>query len=328
MRILREIASLPREVRGAALAIGNFDGVHLGHRAVIGEAGRAAHAEGLPWAVLTFEPHPRSLFAPASPPFRLTPFPAKAREIAALGVEAMVVIRFDRTFSRLAAEAFIDEVLVDALRVRHVVSGYDFVFGHNRSGSSRLLLGKGDEKDFTFTSVPAQRDADGAVYSSTRARECLAAGDMAGVARVLGRPYEIEGRVVVGARRGRTIGFPTANIGLDDHARPARGVYAVRVADAAEPRPAWRDGVANLGLRPTFDGTMESLEAFLFDFDGDLYDRTLRVALIAHLRPERAFDGVESLKAQIAVDAAAARGLLARPGAAVPTLATTGPESR
>ncbi len=326
MRILHDFKDLAA-VRGAALAIGNFDGVHLGHRAVIDEAGHVARADGLPWAVLTFEPHPRSLFAPDSPPFRLTPFPAKAQQVAALGVDAMVVIPFDRAFSRLSAETFVDDVLIGALGARHVVSGYDFVFGHNRGGDCEMLLRKGAEKGFTFTSVTALKDDGGEAYSSTRARHCLAAGDMDGAARILGRPFEIEGTVVEGDHRGRTIGFPTANIDVGDHVRPARGVYAVRVSDTAEASPVWRRGVANWGRRPTFDGTSEVLEVFLFDFDGDLYGRTLRVALAAHLRPERAFDGIESLKAQIAVDAQRARDILSRPGPVPPALAPTDPET-
>ncbi len=312
MRIFRHFKGLPDDVRGAAVAIGNFDGVHLGHRAVIGEAGRIAKAGGLPWAVLTFEPHPTALFRPNSEPFRLTPFRAKARQIAALGVDALIVLRFDRTFASLEAEEFIARVLVDGLAARHVVSGYDFAFGRGRKGDCAMLLKKGAQLGFGFTSLQAVADEGGGALSSTRARQCLKNADPRGAAEILGRPFEIEGRVRPGDRRGRTIGFPTANLGLGSSLRPAAGVYAVRAALSRTDGQDWRSGVANLGRRPTFGGAEDlALEAHLFDFSGDLYGRMLRVALIDYLRPEKKFDGIESLKAQIAQDGDRARRLLA-----------------
>lgn len=309
MQMLRRYHSLPSEVRGAVVAVGNFDGVHLGHRAVIGEAGRLARAEARPWAVLTFEPHPRALFRPQDPPFRLTPLRAKVREIEALGVDLLVVLRFSRAFSERSAEDFVHDVLVDGLAARHVVCGYDFKFGHGRTGDAGLLLRVGESEGFDFTCVRQVGDAGGAVLSSTRAREALRAADPRGAAAVLGRAFEIEGRVVAGDRRGRTIGFPTVNVRLRDYLRPAAGVYAVRVGFGGE----WHDGVANLGVRPTFGEGAMGLEAHLFDFNADVYGRYARVALVDFIRPERKFDGLDALKAQIAADCDRARALLARP---------------
>lgn len=317
MRIFRHFDRLPPEARGAAIAVGNFDGVHRGHQAVIGEAGRLAATAGIPWAVLTFEPHPRRLFKPDGAPFRLTPFRAKAREIAALGVDHLVVLRFSRTFSRMSAEAFVHEVLVRGLQAHHVVCGYDFAFGHGRVGNPEFLLHMGKSEGFGFTCVSQIKDgaggADGEEFSSTRARECLAQGDPRGAAHVLGRPFEIEGRVVVGDRRGRTLGFPTVNLRLGESLRPASGVYATRVGIGSPGGTRWLDGVGNLGSRPTFAGGDIGLEVHIFDFSGDLYGQRVRIQLIDYLRPEKKFDGVDALKAQIAEDSERARRTLARP---------------
>ncbi len=314
MRLFRHWERLPADVRGAAVAIGNFDGVHLGHHAVIGEAGRIARSQDLPWAVLTFEPHPRSVFRPDSPPFRLTPFHRKARLIESLGVDVLFVVHFDQAFSERTAADFVRDVLVDGLAARAVVSGHNFAFGHARSGTPETLLHLGGEHGFAYTCVGEIRDEDGEPYSSTRVRRALAEGRPACAAKVLGRPFEIEGEVIDGDRRGRTIGFPTANVALGDYTRPARGVYAVRVG-IVEDRdgPAeWHQGVANLGVRPSFgDSETVLLEAHLFDFAGDLYGRSVRVALIEYLRPEKAFDGLDTLRAQIAADSARARALFA-----------------
>lgn len=310
MRIYRHFEGLPPEAKGAAVAVGNFDGVHRGHQAVIGEAGRIARAAGLPWAVLTFEPHPRLVFDPDQPPFRLTPFRIKARQIEALGVEHLVVLHFDRLFAQRSAESFVHDVLVGGLAARHVVSGYDFVFGRGRRGNCEMLLAMGGDEDYGFTCVRPVLDAGGAPYSSTRVRDGLKAADPRGAATILGRPFEIEGRVEPGDRRGRTIGFPTANLQLGEYLRPATGVYAVRAGIDQGGQTLWRDGVANLGLRPTFAKQDLILEVHLFDADIDLYGRHLRVALIDYLRPERKFDGLPALQAQIAEDCARARALL------------------
>ena len=310
MRIYRHYDALPADARGAAVAIGNFDGVHPGHQTVIHEAGLIAGDMCRPWTVLTFEPHPRAFFTPGSEPFRLTPFRSKAQRIAELGADLLIVQRFDKAFSSLPAEDFVNTVLVDGLGAGHVVSGYDFVFGHKRGGNCELLLAMGAKKGFGFTAVNAQTDSSGEAYSSTRVRERLGDADPRGAAAILGRDFEIEGRVARGEARGKSIGFPTANIPLGAYLRPALGVYAVRAAIEQENGEIWLDGVANIGVRPTFGGDGVVLEVFLFDFDDDLYGKRLRVRLVDFLRPEKKFDGVDDLKAQIAQDSAKAQKIL------------------
>ena len=310
MRIYRHYDALPADARGAAVAIGNFDGVHPGHQTVIHEAGLIAGDMCRPWAVLTFEPHPRAFFTPGSEPFRLTPFRSKAQRIAELGADLLIVQRFDKAFSSLPAEDFVNTVLVDGLGAGHVVSGYDFVFGHKRGGNCELLLAMGAKKGFGFTAVNAQTDSSGEAYSSTRVRERLGDADPRGAAAILGRDFEIEGRVARGEARGKSIGFPTANIPLGAYLRPALGVYAVRAAIEQENGEIWLDGVANIGVRPTFGSDGVVLEVFLFDFDDDLYGKRLRVRLVDFLRPEKKFDGVDDLKAQIAQDSAKAQKIL------------------
>ena len=310
MRIYRHYDALPADARGAAVAIGNFDGVHPGHQTVIHEAGLIAGDMCRPWTVLTFEPHPRAFFTPDSEPFRLTPFRSKAQRIAELGADLLIVQRFDKAFSSLPAEDFVNTVLVDGLGAGHVGSGYDFGFGHKRGGNCELLLAMGAKKGFGFTAVNAQTDSSGEAYSSTRVRERLGDADPRGAAAILGRDFEIEGRVARGEARGKSIGFPTANIPLGAYLRPALGVYAVRAAIEQENGEIWLDGVANIGVRPTFGSDGVVLEVFLFDFDDDLYGKRLRVRLVDFLRPEKKFDGVDDLKAQIAQDSAKAQKIL------------------
>lgn len=308
MHIHRNPEGLPATARGAVVAIGNFDGVHLGHQAVIATAGGIARASGAPQAVLSFEPHPRSFFQPAAPPFRLTPFRAKAELLRRLGVDVLFSLRFDRRMVQRSADDFVRGVLVGGLGIRHAVVGYDFVFGHGRKGTAALLTRMGGELGFGVTVVDPVR-AGAELYSSTRIRELLQAGDPRRAGALLGRPWEIDGRVERGDRRGRTIGFPTANLLLDGYVRPATGVYAVRAGLGRD--GAWHDAVANFGMRPTVGGTQLRLEVHIFDFDGDLYGRHLRVALVDYLRGERKFPGLDALKAQIAADSAQARALLA-----------------
>jgi len=296
--------------RGAVVAIGNFDGVHLGHQHVIAAAGKHARAAGAPHAVLTFEPHPRSVFRPDDPPFRLTPFRVKSRRIEALGVGLMFTLHFDLAFAARSAEAFVSDVLVAGIGARHVVVGFDFVFGHQRRGNAALLEERGASLGFDVTIIDPVQAAGGVAYSSTEIRAHLVAGRPRQAAALLGRFWEIDGRVERGDERGRIIGFPTANIILHDYLRPAAGVYAVRAGIEEAGRTVWRDAVANFGRRPTFGGSDLRLEVHLFDFAGDLYGRHLRVALIEHLRPEQKFSGIDALKAQISADAVRARELL------------------
>lgn len=307
MQIFRHTADLPPSLRGGAVALGNFDGVHQGHRAVIGQMREAAAALAGPAAVLSFEPHPRSLFRPHDAPFRLTPLRIKARLIAALGVDALVALHFDRAFSQLTAEAFVAQVLVEGLGARHVVAGYDFVFGHGRGGNIDFLRDAGSRHGFTVTEVHPACTGDGAVYSSTRIREHLQAGEVAAAARLLGHEWEIEGRVEHGDKRGRTIGFPTANVELGDYLRPRFGVYAVQAGIDQGDDTIWHGGVANIGRRPTVGGLIERMEVHLFDYADDLYGKHLRVRLLDFIRPEMKFENFEALKAQIAADAEQAR---------------------
>lgn len=313
MLIIHSFEQLPDTLKNAVVAVGNFDGVHRGHMAVMGEAGRVARANQLPWLVMTFEPHPRELFKPGGPAYRLTPFPTKARIIEGLGVDGLIVPTFDRAFSQLSAKNFIDQVLVKGLAAGHVVSGYDFAFGNDRQGNCELLLSVGRDAGFDFTAVSAVREATGEVYSSTRAREAVKSGDMRTAASILTRPYEITGEVISGDQRGRTIGAPTANIAIGEHIRPAYGVYAILAAiDNGKDQAAnWIHGVANIGLRPTVDGEHELLEAHLFNFAEDIYGKSLRIKLIDHIRNERKFDGLEALKLQIKEDIEKAKELLA-----------------
>lgn len=311
MRIFRHYEGLPKEYRQAVIAIGNFDGVHLGHQGVIQEAGRIAAANDVPWGVMTFEPHPRMFFKPDQPSFRITPLRAKSHAVATLDVDFLVVLRFDKELASMAANHFVRDVLVHNLDVYHVVCGYDFSFGKGAAGNCELLLQMGMEAGFGMTAVGAIDDPTGKAYSSTRVREYLRDGDPMIAAQLLDRPFEIAGRVSHGDERGRTIGFPTANIYLEDYMEPARGVYAIKAALDTGEEPVWHSGIANLGVRPTFDKTESLLEVHIFDFNEDLYDRHLRVQLINFIRPEQKFDGLEALKTQIALDCERAREILA-----------------
>jgi riboflavin kinase / FMN adenylyltransferase len=294
--------------------MGNFDGVHRGHALLIGRVRELARADGRPVAVLTFEPHPRSVLVPAAEPFRLTPLRVKERELARLGVDLLFVQHFDLGFAAKSAEDFIAEIIVAAIGASDVVVGWDCTFGKNRRGTPDLLRAAGPQQGFAVTVLEPIRGADQTVYSSTHIRELLQAGQPRQAAALLGRFWEIDGRVATGDRRGRTIGFPTANLGLGDYLRPAFGVYAVRVSGDGPDDPLagqTLDGVANLGLRPTVGGLELRLEAHLFDIDRDLYRRHLRVALIDFIRPEQKFADLDALKAQIAADAQKAREILA-----------------
>ena len=309
MRLFRHFSPFPDDARGAVMALGNFDGVHRGHQAVIFRSAAVARAERRPHGVVTFEPHPRSLFRPEDPPFRLTPLRVKAHQLEALGVKLMVSLHFDTGFAERSAENFVTEVLHQGLGVGHVVTGYDFVFGKSRAGDAGLLQRMGGELGFGVTIVPPVASEAGAVFSATRIRELLVAGQPKEAAALLGRPWEIDGRVEHGDARGRTIGFPTANIALGDYLRPAAGVYAVRAGIERGSSIEWHDAIANLGTRPTVNGTDLRLEVHLLDFAGDLYGLHLRVALIDWIRAERKFSGLDELKAQIARDAATARAM-------------------
>lgn len=314
MRIFRHYEEVSPDVRGAVVALGNFDGVHLGHKAVLGTALRLARQAGRPAAAMTFEPHPRMVFKPEIEPFRLTSFRTKARHIEAIGLDFLYAQHFDLAFAGKTAEEFVQEVLVDGLGVSHVVVGADYVFGKGRGGDVAFLRQMAVKYGFDVTSVGSVTAADGTVYSSTNIRNALRDGRPGEAARLLGRYWEIEGRVEHGDARGRTIGFPTANVSLGELLRPAVGVYAVRTGIDKGPDTVWHDGVANFGRRPTFDKQTLLLEVHLFGVTLDLYGEHLRVALVEHLRPERKFAGLDELRRQIAQDGQEARRILAELG--------------
>ena len=351
MQVVRHTTHIPEELRGAVVALGNFDGVHRGHQAVIGQAAALADEMGVPLGVIIFEPYPREFFNPGAPPFRLTSFHSKARIFERLGVEILYVLAFDATMAAKTAPDFVYEVLVKGLGILHLVVGYDFAFGRGRSGDASVLRWMGLMEGFGLTIVePVIRPAEGArkaeVFSSTLIREHIAAGQMREAAEQLGHWWSVEGHVKRGDQRGRTLGFPTANIDISQYIRPALGIYAVWIeilpppgagganpidgrsapgagganptggrstgAREAAPRaPVIYPGVAYFGRRPTFQQEEVLLEAFLFDFEGDLYGRQLRVSFIQQLREEVAFVSVEALKAQMTKDAALARHILA-----------------
>ncbi len=305
IRIIGPNDPVPPEAQGATVALGNFDGVHLGHAAVL----RAAHAArpDAPLAVLTFEPHPREFFRPGDPPFRLTLLPEKAAALADLHVAWVFVQHFDLTFSQQSAEHFARAVLHERLGAAHLICGGDFAFGHRRGGDVAFLAARAEAMGIGLSIAPAFGDVGGPI-SSTRIRRLLQDGYPERANALLGRPWTIRGTVSHGDKRGRTIGFPTANLPLGRHLEPARGVYAVTVQ---LPDGTARKGVANIGYRPTVAETMESrVEVNIFDFDGDLYDREIAVSLRSFIRAEQKFPSFDALRAQIAVDAATARDLL------------------
>lgn len=285
------------------LTIGNFDGLHLGHRALLERLTQTAKAHGLPAAVLTFEPHPREFFARANAPARLTTLREKLELLAEYGVDLTLVARFNAAFAALSAAEFIERVLIDCLKLRHLIIGDDFRFGARRVGDFDLLAQTGAERGFQVEAI-GSCCVDGERVASSGVRDALAAGDMERAARLLGRPYAIDGRVVQGDQRGRQLGFPTANIRIKHSPLPMTGVFAVQVADLCGPP---RAGVANLGVRPTVNGVRPLLEVHLFDFAGDLYGAHLNVRFVHKLRDEMKFPGLDALREQIGRDAAVAR---------------------
>jgi riboflavin kinase/FMN adenylyltransferase len=294
---------LPESLRGAVLALGNFDGFHLGHQAVVGEAVEWAMERGCPAIVATFDPHPVRHFAPHVPPFRLTTLDQREELFAAAGADAMLVFHFDNALAGTTAEDFVTTMLGERIGARGVVTGEDFTFGKGRGGNVEVLKGFGETYGFSVDAVGPVEE-DGEPVSSSRIREALQAGDCETATRLMTRPFAIEGVVEHGDKRGRTIGYPTANISLGNYLRPRFGIYAVR-GRLADGRVV--EGAANLGIRPTFEPAKELLEPYFFDFDGDLYGQAIEVELVSFLRPEAKFDGVEALKAQMDMDCAEAR---------------------
>ena len=300
-------SAVPRALRGGIVALGNFDGFHAGHQDVVARAVERARSEGRPALVATFDPHPVRFFRPETPPFRLTSLDQRQRLFAAAGADAMIVFHFGAELAATPAEQFISRNLLDLIGAAGVVTGEDFTFGRGRGGNVEVLAAAGARLGFSVDAVGPVADESGPI-SSSRIREALQAGDCETAARLLTRPFAIEGEVEHGDKRGRTIGYPTANIALGPYLRPRFGIYAVRgrLADGRR-----LDGAANLGIRPTFEPPRELLEPYFFGFEGDLYGQIVEVELISFLRPEEKFDSLEALKAQMAADCEEARRRLA-----------------
>lgn len=313
MRIFRHFAEVPPALKGAVVAIGNFDGVHQGHRALLAAARAEADARRSPLAVLSFEPHPQEYFRPGPDCFRLTPLRTKARLLAELGVDALFALNFDAEMAQRTPQQFVQDVLLDGLGVSAVVVGRDFEFGKGRAGNLAALAYMGDVEGFSVIAFDTVMVAGSEKVSSTRIRQLLKAAKPEEAARLLGHFWGIEARVEHGDARGREMGFPTANMHLSHCLAPAYGVYAVRVNILDGDKVVARhDGVANFGIRPMYQVNVPLLETHLFDFSGDLYGKYLSVELVAWLRPEARFAGLDALIAQIALDAAQAREILAK----------------
>jgi len=307
IEVIRDWRGLSASQKGAAVAVGAFDGVHRGHQAVIASARKAADELAVPLGVVSFHPHPRRLFQPDVAPFGLMTPEQMARALDALGVDRLYLLPFDREMASLTDEAFAREVLSEGLGIKHAAVGFDFTFGKGRSGSPDLLTQYGQRLGFSVSVTERKDDADGLKLSSSAVREALKAGDMTRATAILGRPFAIEGTVIHGDKRGRTIGIPTANIAMPAYMRPAYGVYATRTR---LPDGRVVNGVANLGIRPMYEIEDPLLEVWLFDFDESLYDQTVETELVAFLRGEMKFDGLDALKVQIDEDARQARAIL------------------
>lgn len=309
VRRFHDAGTFASELKGGVVAIGNFDGVHRGHQAVLARAIEIAHAAGASSIALTFEPHPRTVFRPDQPVFRLTPAPMKAMILGHLGFDAVVEQPFDKIFSSQSAHDFVTGILCGQLGVHHVVTGYDFHFGKGREGNPDYLMKAGETHDFGVTLVEQFQDENAAVVSSSRIREALAIGDIAEANGLLGYRYAVSAEVLHGQKLGRSLGYPTANMALPPETGLMPGIYAVRFRRADG---TVHDGVASFGRRPTVaeDGAALLLETFLFDFAGDLYGETCTVSFVSRLRGEEKFEGLDELVAQMKIDEAEARAVL------------------
>lgn len=308
MRIIRDYQFVTPENRGASVAIGNFDGVHIGHQSVI-ELARQAAPEA-PLGVMTFEPHPREYFAPDAPPFRLTGSDARAHRLEKLGIERLYELPFNSALASLEPRAFAEQVIVKGLGLKHVVVGADFCFGKGRAGTAEDLQNFGKVLGFGVTIAPLVTGGDGQV-SSTNIRNALSEGRPRDAAAMLGHWHRIDGPVIGGEQRGRELGFPTANMSIEGLHPPKFGVYAVLVDILSGPHKGTYHGAASIGTRPMFGENRPNIETFVFDFSGDLYGTQLSVGLVDYLRPEEKYDSLDALIAQMNADCEAARKILA-----------------
>ena len=310
MRIIRDTYFIDPKDRGAVAAIGNFDGVHLGHQVVLDRARAIAAAENMPLGVMTFEPHPRQFFAPDAPAFRLMNADARANRLQKMGVERLYEVRFNHGLSHLSPRDFAQTVIVNQLGLTHVVVGADFCFGAQRAGTTQTLIDLGAELGFGVTIVELL-ELDAGEVSSTAIRDALTEGRPRDAARMLGHWHRIDGPVIRGDQRGRDLGYPTANMSVAGLHLPKMGVYAVKVEVLDGPFKGNYGGAASIGVRPMFGhDNLPNIETFLFDFKGDLYGADLSVGLVEYLRPELKFDGLEALITQMDADCAQARDIL------------------
>ncbi|KZL18716.1 Riboflavin biosynthesis protein RibF [Pseudovibrio axinellae] len=302
-----DLAQFPKELRGGVVAIGNFDGVHRGHRAVLDLARDEAEKRGVAALAMTFEPHPRSFFMPDTPVFRLTPSHIKAEILEAEHLDGVIELPFTKEFASMAAQDFVEDILVGKLGISQSITGYDFHFGKGRQGTPQFLREAGEKYGFAVTIVSAEGDEGGDIISSSRIRSALAQGDLALANALLGYRYFVEAVVQHGEKRGRELGYPTANLKLADNCELKEGVYAVQIkVDGVK-----HDGVASFGRRPTFDDGAPLLEVHIFDFDGNLYEKSVAVCFIGFIRSELKFDGIDALITQMDQDSAEARAMIA-----------------
>lgn len=308
MKVIRHLNDLTDDLRHGVVAIGNFDGVHLGHKYIIEKTIALAKELSAPAIILTFEPHPKQFFNPDLPAFRLTPFRSKVHEIEKLGIDAVIALTFDESFAATSADTFIQDILLDKLKARHVITGDDFCFGKDRKGTPESLQTAANKFNFGLTQLTKIKNVDGLTLSSSAARKFLETGAPEKAALILGKPFVMEGRVIHGNKLGRTIGYPTANILTHDYLSPTYGVYAVRLTIDGE-GTVW-EGAANYGIRPTINGKTPILEVYIFDFNRDIYDAHVRVDLLHFIRPELKFESLEALKPQIDDDCQAAKSFL------------------
>lgn len=308
MEIYHDLKSLPKAVKGTVVAIGNFDGVHRGHQALIARAKATADKMGKKLSVLTFEPHPRHVFRPDDPPFRITPAPLKAERLKASGVDNLVSLNFDWDFASQSAQEFIQKVIKDGLDPAHIVIGYDFCFGQLRKGQPKDFIAAGFETTIVEEIADANEENKSEKLSSSRIRQSLRHGKIAEANSLLGWEWEIRGEVVKGDQRGRQLGYPTANVQLGDTAHPAYGIYATRVK--IEGRDEWLPSATNIGIRPMFETPEALVETFIFDFDEEIYGQTLHIKPVQRLRGEAKFDTLEDLIDQMAKDCEQAKEIL------------------
>ena len=303
MRIVRYPKNCPESAKNSVVALGNFDGIHLGHKEVIKTAKEIASKTKKPSAVMSFEPHPITVIRPDVKNIRITPFREKSELTKDLGIDVLFSIHFNKEFSEVSAKDFIEKILIEQLSVSHVVVGYDFIFGHKRSGNIDLLKEYASKDSFGITQVRAIETEKGEPFSSTKIRENIKAGNIKAATEKLGHDYVIEGIVKHGDKIGRDLGFPTANIILKDHLRPAYGIYAAKILVEDK----WLDGVINIGIRPSIDSQKELLEAHIFDYDGNLYGKRIKIMPLEYISEEKKFDSLDDLKIKIEEDCQKAR---------------------